>query len=359
VRIAQLISSGTANGAARYCLALTRRLVARGHDVLLIHRPWFEDTPIDVPGARLEQSQFVLPETFRVLRMLRGFGAEVIHTHMSGAGGFGGLLKLAGGPPMVATSHARHFQPHWLLNDLVIAPSERTARYQRDINRVPASKIEVIPTFLGGQIFAPPTEAQRAAARAALGVSPETVLIGQVGDIHFDKRQSDLVLAARRLIDAGLDVKVALKGAPVDRVEGRRLERAMEGAQDRVALLPRDRHVEAFLHGLDVFCVSSGREEGPLVALEAMSTGLPVVSTRVGRMDELSAGGTAALLVAPRDVAAMAEALRRLAEAPALRAEMGAAALTRAVAEHDAEAAVDRIEAALIRVGTGRGALGR
>ena len=114
---------------------------------------------------------------------------------------------------------------------------------------------------------------------------------------------------------------------------------------------PRDRYVEAFLHALDVFCVSSGREEGPFVALEAMSAGLPVVSTRVGRMEELSAGGTAALLVPPMDVPALSEALGRVAADPELRIRMGAAARARAVGEHDAEAAVDRIEAALLRVG--------
>jgi glycosyltransferase involved in cell wall biosynthesis len=243
-----------------------------------------------------------------------------------------------------------------MLNDLVFTLSERSARYQRFVNLVPARKIEVIPTFLGCQFFEPATPAERATARAALGVGPQTILIGQAADIHFDKRQSDLVLAARRLMDEGLDVMVALKGADHDPIEGRKLEAAIAGAEDRVLRLPRDGRVGAFMQALDVFCISSGREEGPNVAVEAMSAGLPIVSTQVGRMGELSAGGAAALLTPPRDVVAMAAALRRVALDPALRQRMGEAARAVAVVERHADHVVDRIEAGLLRIGRGAGA---
>jgi glycosyltransferase involved in cell wall biosynthesis len=83
---------------------------------------------------------------------------------------------------------------------------------------------------------------------------------------------------------------------------------------------------------LDVVALTSVSEAQPLVLLEAMAAGRPVVTTAVGGCAELAAG--AGFIVPPRDPAAAARALLALADDPALRRRLGAAGRERARSQH-------------------------
>ena len=78
----------------------------------------------------------------------------------------------------------------------------------------------------------------------------------------------------------------------------------------------------ACLAEADALVLPSYDEGLPLVILEALSLGVPVVTTPVGAIGEVLADGDTALLVPPGDVAALASALRRLAGDPALAARL-------------------------------------
>ena len=84
------------------------------------------------------------------------------------------------------------------------------------------------------------------------------------------------------------------------------------------------RHVARF----DVFCLPSRDDPFPLVVLEAMSLGVPVVAFDVGGVREQV--GDTGLLVPPEDTSALAEALETVAADPELRARLGRAARARA-----------------------------
>mgnify|MGYP000997476360 CR=1 FL=1 len=71
-----------------------------------------------------------------------------------------------------------------------------------------------------------------------------------------------------------------------------------------------------------------------LVAVEAMAAGRPVVASRTGGLARIVADGETGLLTPPGDAAALADALARLLDDPALRARLGAAGRARALAEH-------------------------
>ena len=87
----------------------------------------------------------------------------------------------------------------------------------------------------------------------------------------------------------------------------------------------------------DAFCLPSLAEGLPVVLMEAMSTGLPVVSTRIAGIPELVEDGTTGLLVAPGRQAELASALELLLD-PALRSRLAARAAEAVHENHDGPA---------------------
>ena len=91
---------------------------------------------------------------------------------------------------------------------------------------------------------------------------------------------------------------------------------------------------------VDVYLVTSRQEGGPKAALEAMATGVPLVSTRVGQAQELVEDGENGLLADVDDVEALAAAVQRVHDDQILRQRLRTAG--RATAEAHAEERLDQ-----------------
>lgn len=78
-----------------------------------------------------------------------------------------------------------------------------------------------------------------------------------------------------------------------------------------------------FYRSADVFALSSAFDNSPNVVLEAMASGLPIVSTDVGGVAEFVANGIGGLIVPPGDAAAFAAALEHYLTSPAAAREAG------------------------------------
>ncbi len=100
----------------------------------------------------------------------------------------------------------------------------------------------------------------------------------------------------------------------------------------------------AFLRQADIFVLPSRNESFGIANLEAMASGLAVVSTRTGAIPEYLEDGVHGLLVDPGDAAALTAALGRLIDDAALRARLGAAARQRA-RDYDWSVVASRVEA--------------
>jgi glycosyltransferase involved in cell wall biosynthesis len=99
------------------------------------------------------------------------------------------------------------------------------------------------------------------------------------------------------------------------------------GLQDRVGLAGffEGRSLHDVYSAADIFVFPSYREGFPTAVTEAMAAGLPVITTRTRGMADHLAPERNALLVQPRDTAALIVALRRILDDPELRARMSAA----------------------------------
>jgi colanic acid/amylovoran biosynthesis glycosyltransferase len=151
-----------------------------------------------------------------------------------------------------------------------------------------------------------------------------------VGTLHEVKGQVHLIQACAELRDAGVDFTCRLVGRGPDEGAHRRMIERL-GLQARVELLgalPQDGVLEE-LHSADVLVAPSvttarGQREGiPVVLMEAMSCGLPVVSTRLSGIPELVDHDRTGLLVTPGSSEQLAAALSRLAADHALRRRLG------------------------------------
>jgi glycosyltransferase involved in cell wall biosynthesis len=117
------------------------------------------------------------------------------------------------------------------------------------------------------------------------------------------------------------------------------------GVHERVRFLGHRDDVPALLAASDAFVLPSLFEGTPLALLEAMATGMPVVSSAIPGTDEVVSNGETGLLVRAGDPDALADALRRIVGEPELRARLGAAARRRAETEHSAVSSTRRVAA--------------
>jgi glycosyltransferase involved in cell wall biosynthesis/GT2 family glycosyltransferase len=98
---------------------------------------------------------------------------------------------------------------------------------------------------------------------------------------------------------------------------------------------------------IDVLCVPSRAEAFPLVIVEAMARGLPVVSSAVGSVPDLLDNGKAGILVEPVTVAAWADALREVIEDPSTLVEVADKGAARAAELYSVDAMADAYETAI------------
>lgn len=113
---------------------------------------------------------------------------------------------------------------------------------------------------------------------------------------------------------------------------------AVEGPNVRVhrGLTPNDGTLRRLYRNADALVLPTRGDCMPLVVLEAMASGLPVIATRVGAIPEQVDHGGTGLLVAPGDRRALATAVRALLDAPDRRRALGRAGRARAVRQFDA-----------------------
>ncbi|MFD8481667.1 glycosyltransferase [Kitasatospora sp. NPDC059673] len=191
---------------------------------------------------------------------------------------------------------------------------------------------------------APSGPAARRAARAELGLPEDALVIGTVGNLTAKKDQASLLAAFALLRREHPNSRLVLVGSgPLE-------QRLRQLAGEGVMFAGSRGDVPRLLPGWDVFCLSSRQEGLPVALMEAMTSGLPSVVTRVGGMPEVLDDGVEGRSVPPGDPARLALALGELAADPGLRERMGAAARERSKSFDvaGAQRAIERVYARVL-----------
>jgi glycosyltransferase involved in cell wall biosynthesis len=160
------------------------------------------------------------------------------------------------------------------------------------------------------------------------------VCVGRLGE---HKAQLVLVGAARRLREAGFSYEIVLAGdGPMrPRVEAAIRQFGLESQISITGWVSGER-VKAEIMAARALILPSFSENMPVVIMEAMALGRPVISTYIAGIPELVVPGETGWLVPSSDEAALAEAMREVLTAPVEQlAAMGAAGRARIVENHD------------------------
>lgn len=258
----------------------------------------------------------------RLVRAVRAFAPDVVSVHcMRRFAPYAALLRRTTGVPQVLNlqeaalppgtpQHERLFRMLVGAADAVAACSAEAAAYATRVGR--GRRVTVIPNgydpaeFRGGPVFA----------------HPRPYVLG-LGRLEWQKGFDELIEALALLRKVDLDLLLAGDGA------GRAALVALaaaRGVADRVHFLGRTERSTtlALLRGAAVVACPSRFEGLPLVCIEALAAGRPLVASAVNGIPEVVRDGQTGLLVPPDDPAALARALGHLLAVPADAARLAA-----------------------------------
>lgn len=274
-----------------------------------------------------------------VRRLIRGHHTDVLHSHNAVAHYLAALASLGlGVDRFINTRHGMGGMRRWnraemlyraslARTDAVAMVCEAACNGAIERRLVPRHKLRVVPNGLRVQEFTVASPAARERLRQALGLSPQTRLVGTVGRLNWAKDQASLIRAFRRVHAQLPDSALLLVGDGRLRPELEACARD-EGIAGAVRFLGDRSDVRELLQGLDVFALSSVSEGYSMALLEASATALAIVATDVGGNREIVQHGVTGSIVPAHDVEALAQAILGLLRNPEHAARLGAAART-------------------------------
>jgi glycosyltransferase involved in cell wall biosynthesis len=177
------------------------------------------------------------------------------------------------------------------------------------------------------------SEDARKTLRKSLGLHDDTFVYLAVGNIKSEKGFEDLLTAAS-FLHHRKDTKpfaVLIAGGVSDPAYHASLleQQNQQGVQNVVRFLGLCQDTQSLYSAADAFVLSSRKEGLPMVLLEAMSAGLPVIATAVGAVPSVVRLDVDGLVVPPAGPHALADAMDRVGKEPDLRAQIGLSAQQR------------------------------
>jgi len=362
--IAHVLSSFGTGGQERVALDLARRQRAQGHRVVALA---LADPPSGPMAALFEAADVAtgtvtkLGPSFdptlavRLARTLAAHQVDVVHTHNPHALVYGAPAAALCTKACLHTKHGINPDPArrlWLRRaaarvlDAFVAVTPRLARVATSNHECDPTQLHVVPNGIDTQLFSLDLEARRR-IRAELGIPEQAWVVGSVGRLAPEKHQSLLIDAMAPMLEPRRHLVLVGDGP----------ERAALLARAQATLRPELVHftgarsdVSSLLSAFDVFALTSDSEGLPLVLLEAMAMGLPVVSTSVGGIPDLIEHERTGFLVEPDNCSELTRQLICLSTRPQAALDAASAGRRLVVQRHSIERMAGEYERLYTRV---------
>lgn len=334
-------------------------------------RPWEKENVVLRELEKAEYACYEVPvaqkpraegrDYFRLIRsyarvhsFLRTGAFDIVHTH----GYLADILGIAAaktlGIPAIATSHG--FIPSTLKfkiyiwfdclslrhADRIIAVSEGVKQTLM-ANGIPESRVALIQNAVNQMHSNGSGELLRAKKRAELGISSSEFVVGYVGRLSEEKGVRYLIHAGALASRSGIPVRLIIIGDGPQRPELE--EFASRTCSGDVLFTGFQSNIESWFPTMDAFVLPSLTEGTPISLLEAMASGVPVLSTAVGGVPQVIESGKNGILVNPAAAAEISSGLQSLYHDAALRNRMIQAAKDTICKKYDVHHWARRIEA--------------
>lgn len=350
------------------------RLLSRDFDVLALGTDArlaasFADAGFRYRHYRMSRLVNPILDAYTVWQLVRIFRAErpaIVHSFDTKPGVWGRVAaKLAGVPVVVGTLPglgSLYANPSWKRSviravyeplqklacrwaDMTIFQNADDARELERRGVVDSGRKIVIPgSGVRTDVFRPPDgEASTVERRAELGLDGNGVLVAMVSRIVRSKGVLDFAAAARRVRRVDPGIGFLLVGPADDESLDALTPDELTELHDSVTWIGPRNDVKEILASADVFVFPSFYREGvPRVLLEAASMRLPLVAADGPGSNDVVEHGVNGFVVPPKDAAAIADAVLRLAGNPEVRARFGERSRERVVSRFDLSVVAER-----------------
>jgi glycosyltransferase involved in cell wall biosynthesis len=275
-----------------------------------------------------------LTALFAIIKEIRRFKPDVIHTHTAKAGVVGRIASILSGHKSlrVHTFHGHLLNGYFgagktklvilverflaLFTEQLLAVGSKVKDDLLAVGVADKDKFGIMPPGL--QLAEVPS---RASARKALGLKEDAIYCAFIGRITQIKRPDRFLDVVAQLKSRGIDLHFIVAGA------GDLLQYCQDRALAEnlpVTFLGWREDIEVVLAASDFVLLTSDNEGTPLSLIQAGMVGIPVVATNVGSTSEIVVNGETGLLT-DLSVGQLADAVVKVATNSALRAKMGAA----------------------------------
>lgn len=344
LKVLYVVDSLCLGGAQRHVVMLARGLDKKGFEVQVCSLYDREDESIgreldaaDINHVTLGMRKFVdwRRGLFGLHRVAKAMAPDLIHTHLLPANVYGRLVGRFMSVPVVTTLHNnfRGMLPTQRWRERLLLGLERcTARWsvaqvavsaqvRRDYEeQFGRSGIEVIPNPVDVSVFSPRNDNGKSRRDWS-----QCLTLMTIGRLSEEKGHIYLVRALPKLVEQIASCRLLVIGDGPQRAP---LQAEVEAMllKNKVCFLGARSDVKDWLNVADVLLLPSLTEGLPLVLLEAMAAGKPIVASRVGGIPEVLSDGKTGILVAPRSPDAIAKAVCRLYKNQEFAKQLGHAA---------------------------------
>jgi glycosyltransferase involved in cell wall biosynthesis len=345
--ILQIITPRRFSGAEREMLYLSEGLQQRGHRVVVackrnpdlqaaLQERGLPVHPLPIAGKLNFAAPLILA------REARRIQADVVHTHLSTAAQWGGLMGKLTGLPVLAHVHSMNSKVFFSLADHLIACSEGVRRHLI-AQGVPPERVDVACNGLPARLFT--GLAPAAQVRQDLNLPPGAPVIGVVAHLSLRKGHRYLLEALPILLRRFPDLVCLIVGEGALQANLEAHARQL-GVAQAVRFLGFRPDAVQLMVGMDVVVLPSVAKEGlGLALIEAGFLGKPTVASAAPGIDEVVVDGETGLLAPPGDAAALASCLAQVLADPALADRLGDAGRRRVQQHFSVDAMAERTEA--------------
>ena len=315
-----------------------------------------QDAGIELAVIREDQNSF--PAIFwKALHFLNGRNVHVLHSHRYKENLLAAFLAWRARVPFVVRTQHGLPEPHRgyrsLKQGLIQGIDRAVARKATDavisvsteMTRTLAQhldplKIFTVPNGIDPQGILSRLSIQEAKSR--LGIPSHCKVVGTAGRLESIKRLDIFLLTASRIAPQRPEVRFVIAGKGREGTNLQALAKSLN-LEDRVLFLGHRDDIYDVLRAFDVLAITSDHEGLPMILLEAMTMGVPVVSRAVGGIPEVIEDGTNGVLVWSADPSDVARECSRVLTDEEFRRRISADASRVVLEKYTARIAADRV----------------